>query len=352
MIRQPFNTPLTRLLGIRTPVVSASMTGVSGAELAARVTKGGGFGFIGIGTDDGTKATAELARARTILGTPPSERVNVGIGFLGWLLNANPHAHQLVRTVLDGRPRALWFFAGDNHTPWIEFVRKYDAERGLGEAERTLIFVQLNSVEEALKAVEDGVDAIVVQGIEAGGHGSTHALPLLTLLPTVLRALPPSSSSSPRPVVLTSGGLTHGPHLAALLALGAHGIALGTRFLVSPSSLYAPAKKAALLAASSASAVRSFTFDELMPPAAWPAGMDGRALANAILTDKDEGLEIEERKRLFKESAEKGSDERLIVWAGVGVGLVDTVKEVEDIVNELHDDAFERIQTAAQMIGQ
>ncbi|KDQ17179.1 hypothetical protein BOTBODRAFT_42895 [Botryobasidium botryosum FD-172 SS1] len=339
------------------PLVSAAMAGASGGELAARVTKAGGFGFIGTGYEDVSKLRNELALARTILKTPSPSPLKIGVGFLVWTLEKNPQAMELVTAALDERVKAVWLFAGNDLYRWVEFVRKYDAERGiLADEERTLILVQVNSVEEALKAVEMKVDVISVQGIEAGGHGHSQALPLLTLLPTILRALPaPSPSfppSTPTPVILAAGGLTHGSHLVSLLALGAHGIVIGTRFLLTPSSLYTPAQKSALAAAPSSASVRSFAFDAVRGTTGWPEGVDGRGLKNGIIKDEEEGVDIEERKRRYGESVKSGDVERMVTWAGASIGLVDRVEEVEDIVNEIHDEAVRSLQATAKLLEQ
>ena len=114
------------------------------------------------------------------------------------------------------------------------------------------------------------------QGNEAGGHGLGSALPLLTLFPLVSSLWPPAGG----PPLLAAGGLANGAHVAALLALGASGAVLGTRFLLSPESLYTPVQRRALLAADSTQSVRTMAFDYARNTLGWPAGIDGRALKN------------------------------------------------------------------------
>ena len=100
---------------------------------------------------------------------------------------------------------------------------------------------------------------------------------------------------------------------------------LGTRFLPCPESRYTEANKKAVLEAAPNSTSRSMAFDEMRGTMGWPAGIDGRALKNGILEDERLGLSLEERLKLFKTSADQGKADRLVVWAGTGVGDVNSV---------------------------
>lgn len=82
------------------------------------------------------------------------------------------------------------------------------------------------------------------------------------------------------PAVIGAGGLATGRHVAELLGLGAAGAALGTRFLLTPESLYSDAHKQALVAADSSSSIRSIAFDQALNVLGWPSGVDGRGLHN------------------------------------------------------------------------
>lgn len=171
-------------------------------------------------------------------------------------------------------------------------------------------------------------------GIEAGGHGHSRALPLLTLLPLIHRRF--TSLPSPSPILLASGGLTSGTHLASLLTLNASGIVIGTRFLTTPSSLYSPAQKALLVSATSDMSVRSFAFDEVRGTLGWPEGVDGRGLRNRVVLDAvggggedGGGLSVEERKKRYEEGVKNGDVNYMVTWAGAGVGLVDKIQPVE-----------------------
>jgi len=99
----------------------------------------------------------------------------------------------------------------------------------------------------------------------------------LTLLPSALSIPALGADSIP---VLAAGGLATGAHIASMLALGASGSVLGTRFLLSPESLYTNVQKAALIDADEMATVRTMAFDTARGTLGWPANIDGRGLKN------------------------------------------------------------------------
>lgn len=100
----------------------------------------------------------------------------------------------------------------------------------------------------------------------------------MVLLPLILSAIP-SESSLP---VVAAGGVATGAQIASLLTLGASAVALGTRFLLSPESLYSDVQRRALVSADSYSSVRTMAFDHIRDTLGWPEGVDGRALRNGM----------------------------------------------------------------------
>ena len=138
----------------------------------------------------------------------------------------------------------------------------------------------------------------------------------------VLAAIPKDS----RPVVVAAGAISSGAQIAALLTLGADGVIVGSRFLVSPESEYTPAQKQTILDADFYATSRHRAFDQVARIDYWPAGIEGRALANDILTDVNEGDDLETRLKKHDEGVAKGEKERLVSWAGVGVGHLKEIK--------------------------
>ena len=159
-------------------------------------------------------------------------------------------------------------------------------------------------------------------GNESGGHGHGSAPPLLTLIPSILHCLRDGA-----PPLLAAGGLNNGCHVASVLALGAAGAVLGTRFLATSESLYTDAQKRALVAAKSESTIRTMAFDRARGTQEWPAGVDGRALYNNTVKDLDEGADIDVVREKFKKGVSEGDPDRMLVWAGTGVGLISDIKD-------------------------
>lgn len=238
---------------------------------------------------------------------------------------------------MEAKPTAVWFAFGVDLGKYIAQVRTFDAKRD----HKTIIFANVNSVEEALVAANDWkVDVIVAQGIEAGGHGGSEAPPLFTLLPAVLQALPNG------PLVVAAGGIATGSQIASLLTMGAAGVVCGTRFLFTHENAYPPEKRELLLQAGLNATTRSLAFDEVGQTMGWPPKCDGRAIANEIITDAASGLDLEERVQKFDESAKSGNKSRLIVWAGVGVGLTNRLSSVAETIVELEDDLVKTLESA------
>lgn len=200
----------------------------------------------------------------------------------------------------------------------------------------------------------------LILGNESGGHGYSSAPPLLTLIPLILQCLREDA-----PPLLAAGGLNNGCHIASLLALGAAGAVLGTRFLATPESLYTNPQKTALVAAKSESTIRTMAFDRARGTEDWPAGVDGRALYNNTVKDLDEGADIGVVREKFKNSVREGDPDRMLVWAGTGVGLISGIKDArvrtglperaiadcitQAVVQELHRDTVERLKAVSEL---
>jgi len=155
----------------------------------------------------------------------------------------------------------------------------------------------------------------------------------------VLSVIPPAG-----PLLLAAGGLSSGAHVASLLALGASGVVLGTRFLLSPESLYTDAQREALLRAKNNSTVRTMAFDHARGSLDWPEGVDGRALRNATVDDFDAGIDKAILESKFKEGIRNADPDRFLVWSGTAVTLMSEVKPAKDIVEELHRECEDRLK--------
>ena len=246
------HTSLCDLFGIEHPVLLAPMAGVSGGALAAAVSRAGGLGLIGGGYGDADWLAREFDAAGD---------ARVGVGFITWSLARQPH---LLDLVLDRAPAALMLSFGD-FQPFLAKIR--DGQ--------TKLIVQVQTLDQARKALDAGVDAIVAQGTEAGGHGGTRAtLPFVPAVVDIAKEIP----------VIAAGGIADGRGLAAALALGASGVLCGTAFFASDESLASGNAKQAAVDGSGDDTERSSVFD-MARGLDWPADWNIRTMSNSF-TDR------------------------------------------------------------------
>ncbi|KAF8972618.1 2-nitropropane dioxygenase [Flammula alnicola] len=339
-------TSFTKLLGVKSPIVSGPMAGASGGALAAEVTLGGGFGFLAAGYGSPETLKKEIAIARDLLHSDPHSTLPIGVGFLCWQLEKSPsNAKEYLSVALESRVQAVWFSFGNEIGHWVKYVRDHGPRAGSKDAVK--VFVQISTVPEAILALTEWkADVIVAQGNEAGGHGLSSSLPLLTLFPLLANLV----SESNGPPLLAAGGLATGSQVASLLTLGASGVVLGTRFLLSPESQYSDAQRRALLDADSTQSVRTMAFDHARNTLGWPQGIDGRGLRNATVDDYERGEDMNVIRQKFAEGIRTGDSNRILVWGGSGVGLMTQIKPAKEIVKELHEECLHRIKHTAALL--
>ncbi|KAF6763411.1 2-nitropropane dioxygenase [Ephemerocybe angulata] len=309
----------------------------SGGKLAAEVSRAGGFGFMGLAFETPDQVKQELATARSILDVPADSTLPIGVGYIGWILDeSEPKAKELISIAFEHRVRAIWLSHGDNLGKWVGYYRELVEKTG----HHPLLAVQVSFPETAQVAIDDWkADIIVAQGIEAGGHGAAEGFPLLTLLPLILSKAGPNG-----PPIIAAGGIATGSQVAALLTLGASGAALGTRFLLSPESLYSDKQRQVILDAESPQSVRTLAFDEARGYHNWPKYVDGRAIRNATYDDFQKGDDINVIRQKYAAASETEDLDRVVVWAGAGVSAMNKVLPAKDIVQELHEECLSHLR--------
>ena len=320
------NTELSTGWGLRVPVVGAPMAYVAGGELAGAITAAGGLGMIGVGssTDPGW-ITEQCALAR------PHGRF--GLGLTAWALTDRP---DLLETALAEEPFLVSVSFGDLE-PYAAQVRDSGA----------LLVTQVSDRDGAARAVDCGVDAVVAQGTDAGGHtGSVGTLPLLdVVLGVAERAGVP---------VLAAGGVATGRALAGVLAMGAAGAWIGTRFAASAQALGTAAAKARIVAARETDTVHTRVFD-ITQGLGWPPRYPGRALRNAF-TDRWHGREgtlAAQRDTVSGDLAaarQRADYDTMYVYAGQAAGLVDAVEDARDLVTRIGAEAAEYLRRASGLL--
>lgn len=321
-------TRITKLLGIRYPIIQGGMQWVGTAELASAVSNAGGLGVLTALTQSTPEALArEIARCREMTDRPFG--VNLTI-----LPSAKPPPYEAyLDAAIDSGVRVLET-AGNSPVAFIE-----KAKRG-----HMRIIHKCTSVRHALSAERDGVDAVSIDGFECAGHPGEDDVTGLVLIPLAARAL--------RIPVIASGGIADGRGLAAALALGAEGVNMGTRFCATVEAPIHDHIKRALVNAGERDTQLIFrNFRNT-----------GRVLKNAISDQvvaterRPGGCEFAEIHPLVaghrgRAALHSGDVDGGLVWAGQVVGLVNDVPSCEVLVQRMVAECQEALTSAARRAG-
>ncbi|HZQ35456.1 MAG TPA: nitronate monooxygenase [Dehalococcoidia bacterium] len=317
------HTRLNEVLGITVPILNAPMGGgPANGALAAAVSAAGGLGLIGGMAQgrDWLREQIHLVRERT-------DRP-FGVGFISHWLPEFPHLYEIA---LEERvPVVAHSFA--DPAPYMEAARAAGAK----------VICQVRGIEEARQAARAGVDVIVAQGGEAGGHTGTVAT--LPLVPQIVDAVAPTP-------VIAAGGIADGRGLAAVLMLGAEGAWLGTAFLAASEAGISPNRRQRVLAAESVDTLYTSVFD-IADGRPWPAGVAGRVVRNRF-SARWHGHEAELREHRQQAQAElvaawQADDaEVAAVWAGEAAGLVRKVEPAGEIMRRIAEQAERTLRERA-----
>jgi NAD(P)H-dependent flavin oxidoreductase YrpB (nitropropane dioxygenase family) len=230
-------TRFTDAFDLSTPIAQAGMAFVGMTpDLAVAVSNAGALGSLGVGLMPAPALAKTIVAIRA--GTDRPFNVNFITAFT---------TSEQIDAVCEARVAVASFHWGHPPRAWTD--RLHDA--GVS------VFEQVGSVDAARRAVDDGVDVVVAQGLEAGGHNAS-TLPLFALLPLVADAVAPA-------LVLAAGGIADGRGLAAALMLGADGAWVGTRLVATAESAAHDGYKSRLVAASAEDTVRTSLFGPEMP---------------------------------------------------------------------------------------
>ncbi|KAK0616260.1 hypothetical protein B0T14DRAFT_243358 [Immersiella caudata] len=331
-------------------IISAPMLGAANATLAAAVSQAGGIGMIPGGLDFSSSSPhlvtlrASLLTAREHLSLPPSEPLPLGVGFLLF----HPSLSKFVETTLpiltEHKVKAVFFFAPTPSTNGEDGGIIKDITSALHD-QNIVVFFQVGNVAAARKAVQDGADVVVAQGVDAGGHQFVAGSGVVSLVPEVVdmvgREFPGREVS-----IVAAGGIVDGRGVAAGLALGADGVVLGTRFLVADEADTPEYRRKLLIETEDGgvSTAKSTVHDDIQGTTFWPAPYDGRALVGQSYKDHVSGLPMEENIKKYGDANQSGDTSRLVSWAGTGVGLVRKGGPAADIVRETRKEAVQSLR--------
>jgi enoyl-[acyl-carrier protein] reductase II len=309
--------------GIDAPIVVAPMgPDLTGPDLVVAVSNAGGFGILQAQLCPPELLREQIRSVRKLTTRP------FGVNFL------LPFPHREgIQVCIEERIAALSFFWGDP----AEFIPA-------AHAADIAVVLQVGSVEAAVRAKEAGVDVIIAQGFEAGGHVAGQ-VSTMVLLPRIVDAVAPT-------LVLAAGGIADARGLVAALCLGADGVVMGTRFLATPEANAHPAYKARLVSSSEEDTVHTILYGYRWPHAPhrtlrtsfvneWvhresetqDSRPDEPLVGRTIIAGEE--IPIRRFASMPPNVHATGDVESMCLLAGQSVGLINEVSSAGDIVRDM-----------------
>jgi enoyl-[acyl-carrier protein] reductase II len=311
------HTALCDLLGIRHPIIQGGMAWVATAELAAAVSEAGGLGVIGAGNAPPEWVAEQVRRLRTCTDRPFG--VNIPL--------FSPHVDQVIELCIGEQVPVVTTGAG-TPGPYVEPLHDAGIQ----------VFPLVSSVALARRLARQGVDGLVVEGHESGGHvGDVSTLPLV---PQIVDAV--------HVPCIAAGGIADGRGMAAALALGAVGVQMGTRFICTTECTAHENYKAKIVKAGDRSTM--VTGDSLGHPVRALRNRMGREFARL----EREAQVTEEELIAFgtgklRLAAEKGDVDAGSVMAGQACGLVDDIIPVAELIERVVRQAETQIAALSRL---
>lgn len=307
---------VTELLEIEIPIIQAGMVWVSGWKLASAVSNCGGLGIIGSGSMKPGLLKEHIQKCKAATGNPFG--VNVP------LLRGD--AEELIKTVIDENVKIVFSSAG-HPGKFIKILKENNVK----------VVHVVPSVKHGLKAQEVGCDAVVGEGVEAGGHNGADEITTLTLIPRLADSL-----NIP---VIAAGGIADGRGIYAAMALGAEGVQLGSRFAATIESSAHENYKRRIIEAKENDTT-------LVLKKIGMARMIKNEFSKAAIQAESSGADAEQLKSILGQKRERlgifeGDEKQGMMEAGQGVGLINEILTVTDLFNKLikeFDDTAERMK--------
>jgi len=323
---------LLSLLDIRHPIIQAPMAGISTPALAAAVSEAGGLGSIAVGAVDAGKAHAMIAAVRELTARPFNVNVFTHApaqadparesAWLDWLrphfarLKAEPPAalreiylsllsdQAMYEMLLETRPAVVSFHFGLPRQDWIDAFKR----AGI------VLFATATSLDEARRIEAAGIDAIVAQGIEAGGHRGMfdpgtpdQALPTMELLQQL--------AGKVRLPLVAAGGIMDGRHIRTALYHGASAVQMGSAFIACPESSAPPHHRALIAQGAGLSTAMTDVI----------SGRPARGIVNKLFTEvgatghppvPDYPIAYDAAKALHAAASAQGNQDYSVNWGG------------------------------------
>lgn len=311
--------PICKLFNIKYPLIQAGMIWCSGWELASAVSNAGGLGLIGSGSMYPEVLREQIQKCKKATDKPFG--VNVPLLY--------PDIDKHMQIIVEEGVKIVFTSAGNPKT-WTNHLK----EKGI-----TVVHV-VSNVKFALKCQEAGVDAIVAEGFEAGGHNGREETTTLVLIPQVRKAI-----TLP---LIAAGGIGTGASMAAAFALGADGVQIGSRFVTTPESSAHQNFKDAVVKAKEGDTV--LTLKQLTP-----VRLIKNEFYQKVFTAEQQGASAEQIAEILgRARAKKGMFEGDLKEGELEIGqisgAIDTIKPAGEIVEEIMIDFKSTIQRLSKLI--
>jgi len=298
------------LFNIKYPVVQAGMVWCSGWKLASAVSNAGGLGIIGSGSMNPEVLSEHIRQCREATTKPFG--VNVPL--------MKPEVEAIMNTIVEQNVKIVITSAG-NPLKWTPFLK----ERGI------VVAHVVSNTRFALKCVDAGVDVIVAEGFEAGGHNGREETTTLVLIPHIRKKV-----NIP---LIAAGGIASGSAMLAAFALGAEGVQIGSRFAVTEESSAHINFKHGVLKAEEGDTM--LTLKELTP-----VRMLKNNFYTKILAAQSKGAGPEELKQLLgrgrsKQGIFEGNMDEGELEIGQVSAMIDAIKPVSAVMDEILSEFFE-----------
>ena len=369
--RARLRTPLCDLLGIEYPILQSGMAPIGGPELAAAVSAAGGLGILGVAHLPADEVRRRIREVRRRTARPFG--MNLLLHEHVWPpIDAATFSDQLVHAIHDvlnrmrarlGLPaRADRPSTRPNHVPAVIDVMVEERvpvfSIGLGNPPRDLVdrfhgygakvIAMVTTAADARAVVANGVDVVVAQGSDAGGHRSNwrkppspqhSAIGTMSLIPDVVQAVDVP--------VVAAGGIANGRGVVAALALGAQGVLIGTRFIATQESLARDFHKEALLMAGSNDTVITDAY----------TGLYARLLRNTYIDEYDAAraptlsgyVQAGMNNDIVANALGRADRDFSPLWSGQGVGVVKDIRAAADVMQQLIEEAQRSIEQLARL---
>jgi enoyl-[acyl-carrier protein] reductase II len=295
---------ITDLLNIRYPIIQAGMIWCSGWKLASAVSNSGGLGLIGAGSMSPEVLRTHIQKCKAATDKPFG--VNIPLLYF--------QTDEVIEILVSEKVPVVFTSAG-NPAKYTSYLKS----KGM------IVVHVIANLKFALKAVEAGVDALVAEGFEAGGHNGIEETTTMTLIPMIREKV-----SIP---LIAAGGIASGQQMLAAFALGADGVQIGSLFASSFESSAHMAFKQAIVEAGDGSTA-------LMLKKLVPVRLLKNPFFDQVKTAEQSGVSVEELKALLgKGRARKGMFEGDLVEGELEIGQVAStihgIKTVQEIFNTL-----------------